>query len=398
MKGDELALNGGTPVRREYLPYGRHRIDQGDIAAVVAVLTSDWITCGPHVLEFEEAFAEAVGSKYAVTFSSGTAALHAAAFASGLSSGHEAITSPLTFCATANCVVYQGGRPKFADVETETLLIDPERIAELMSDRTRVILPVDYGGQPADLEPILKLAGEYGAIVIEDACHSLGARYRRQRVGSVSHMTVFSLHPVKHVTTGEGGMVTTNETRLVDRLRLFRNHGIDSDARSRNDVGDWYYEMVALGFNYRLSDIACALGLSQLARLTEIVTRREEIAARYNEALAQIAGVKLPMERSKGESAWHLYPIRLCLAEVRADRTEIVRALRAEGIGVSVHYLPVYLHPYYQHHLGYGRGICPVSEQAYAELISLPIFPSMTEKDIDDVIEAVAKVLAYYEK
>jgi dTDP-4-amino-4,6-dideoxygalactose transaminase len=339
-----------------------------------------------------------VGSKYAVTFSSGTAALHAAAFASGLTNEHEAITSPLTFCATANCVVYQGARPKFADVETGTLLIDPERISELMGDQTRVILPVDYAGQPADLDAILALAEDRGVIVIEDACHSLGARYRDRRVGSISHMTVFSLHPVKHVTSGEGGMVTTNERELAGRLRLFRNHGIDSDARSRNDVGEWYYEMVALGFNYRLSDIACALGLSQLARLTEIVTRREEIAARYNEALAQVVGVKLPMERSRGESSWHLYPIRLCLEEVRADRTEIVRALRAEGIGVSVHYLPVYLHPYYQHHLGYGRGICPVSEQAYEELISLPVFPSMMEKDVDDVIEAVAKVLAHYEK
>jgi UDP-4-amino-4,6-dideoxy-N-acetyl-beta-L-altrosamine transaminase len=398
MSANELALNGGTPVRQDVLPYGQHLIDQKDIAAVVDVLESARITCGPRVLEFEEAFADAVGSSYAVSFSSGTAALHAAAFAAKLSSEHEAITSPLTFCATANCVVYQGARPKFADVETGTLLIDPERIAELIGDRTRVILPVDYGGQPADLDVILKLAEECGAIVIEDACHSLGARYRGRRVGSLSHMTVFSLHPVKHVTSGEGGMVTTNQRELVDRLRIFRNHGIDSDARSRNQVGEWYYEMVALGFNYRLSDIACGLGLSQLARLPEMVTRRERIAARYSGALADVPGIRRPVERSKGESSWHLYPIRLCLGEVRAGRAEIVCALHAEGIGASVHYIPVYLHPYYQHHLHYGRGICPVSEQAYEELISLPIFPSMTERDVEDVIEAVIKVVMYYAK
>jgi UDP-4-amino-4,6-dideoxy-N-acetyl-beta-L-altrosamine transaminase len=396
MRADRLAIDGGTPVRCDVLPYGRHSIDEGDVQAVVSALRSEWITCGPRVHEFEEAFAEAVNATYAVSFSSGTAALHAAVFAAALEEGDEAITCPLTFCATANCVLYHGGHVRFADVQEATLLIDPEKVGELLSGSTRVILPVDYGGQPADLDAIMRLAEQRGIVVIEDACHSLGASYGGRHVGSVSHMTAFSLHPVKHVTTGEGGMVTTDQSELARRLRTFRNHGIDTDARSRNATGTWYYEMIALGFNYRLSDIASALGLSQLSRLPERVGRRRDIAARYGDALADVAGIRLPVERSSDESSWHLYPIRVRLEEMRADRAGIVRALYAEGIGASVHYIPVYLHPYYRQGLGYEKGICPVSEQAYEELISLPIFPGMAEQDVQDVIDAVVKVIGHY--
>jgi UDP-4-amino-4,6-dideoxy-N-acetyl-beta-L-altrosamine transaminase len=398
MRTDRLAIDGGAPVRCESLPYGRHSIDESDVQAVVSALRSEWITCGPWVHDFEEAFAEAVNATYAVSFSSGTAALHAAVFAAGLEEGDEAITCPLTFCATANCVLYHSGHVRFADIDEATLLIDPEKVEELLSGSTRVILPVDYGGQPADLDAIMRLAEKRGIVVIEDACHALGASYAGRRVGSVSHMTAFSLHPVKHVTAGEGGMVTTDQSELAQRLRTFRNHGIDTDARSRNATGTWYYEMIALGFNYRLSDIASALGRSQLSRLPEMVGRRRDIAASYDNALADVAGIRLPVERSSGESSWHLYPIRVRLAEVRADRAGIVRALHAEGIGASVHYIPVYLHPYYQRELGYGEGICPVSEQAYEELISLPIFPGMTDQDVEDVIDAVVKVMGHYAK
>ncbi|MEM4724963.1 MAG: aminotransferase class I/II-fold pyridoxal phosphate-dependent enzyme, partial [Candidatus Hadarchaeum sp.] len=256
-----LAIHGGRPVRKTLLPYGRQSIDEDDIQAVIEVLRSDWITTGPKVAEFEEAFAEYVGAKYAVSFSSGTAALHGAAFAAALGPGDEAIVTPMTFCATANCVLYQGAKPVFADVCPDTLNIDPEEVACKITPHTKVLLPVDYAGHPADLDPILELADRHRLAVIEDACHALGAEYKGRRVGGISHMTVFSFHPVKHITTGEGGMVTTNDAELARRLRIFRNHGIDSNARQRQAEGQWYYEMVELGYNYRLTDIGCALGL-----------------------------------------------------------------------------------------------------------------------------------------
>jgi perosamine synthetase len=279
-----LAIDGGIPVRKTMLPYGRQSISEDDIQAVVDVLRSDWLTTGPKVLEFEEALAARVGAKYAVSFSSGTAALHGAAFAAGLKPGDEAITSPLTFAATANCVLYQGARPVFADVSPDTLNLDPDRLAERITPNTRAILPVDYAGHPADLDPILALAERHGLTVIDDACHALGAEYKGRRAGSIAHMSVFSFHPVKHVATGEGGMVTTDRADLAENLRRFRNHGISSDARQRHASGQWHYEMVQLGFNYRLTDIACALGISQLKKLEANLARRREIAARYTAA------------------------------------------------------------------------------------------------------------------
>ena len=391
-----LAIHGGRPVRETLLPYGHQAIDEGDIRAVVEVLRSDWITTGPKVAEFEEALAEYVGARYAVSFSSGTAALHGAAFAAGLGPGDEAIATPITFCATANCVLYQGARPVFADVYPDTLNIDPDEVARQITPQTNAILPVDYAGHPADLDPILELADRHGLVVIEDACHALGAEYKGKRVGSISHMTVFSFHPVKHITTGEGGMVTTNDAELAHRLRIFRNHGIDRDARQRQAEGQWYYEMVLLGYNYRLTDIGCALGLSQLRRLDANLARRREIAARYTAAFQGISGVIPPAVRPDVNSAWHLYPIRLDLAKLRVDRAEIFRALRAEGLGVNVHYIPVHLHPYYRGQLGYRSGEYPVAEEAYERLISLPMFHGMTDQDVKDVIEAVGKVLRYY--
>src|SRR5580658_3635489 len=292
-----LAIDGGIPVRKTMLPYGRQSISEDDIQAVADVLRSSWLTTGPKVAEFEEAFAALVGAKHAVSFSSGTAALHGAAFAAGLKPGDEAITSPLTFAATANCVLYQGARPVFADVSPDTLNLDPDRMAERITPHTRAVLPVDYAGHPADLDPILALAERHGLTVIEDACHALGAEYKRRRAGSIAHMSVFSFHPVKHVATGEGGMVTTNRADLGESLRRFRNHGISSDARQRHAAGQWHYEMVLLGFNYRLSDVACALGISQLKKLEANLARRREIAARYSSAFRNIAGVIVPTVR-----------------------------------------------------------------------------------------------------
>jgi len=392
----ELAIHGGTPVRATLLPYGRQCVDEADIQSVVDVLRSDWLTTGPKVAEFEEAFAARVGAKHAVSFSSGTAALHAAAFAAGLKPGDEAITTPMTFAATANCVLYQGATPVFADVSRDTLNIDPLEITKKISPRTRAILPVDYAGHPADLKPIIDLARERGLAVIEDACHALGAECDGRQVGSIADMTVFSFHPVKHITTGEGGMVTTNNPQFAETLRRFRNHGISSDARQRQRAGQWHYEMVLLGFNYRLPDIVCALGIQQLKKLDANLARRREIATTYAKAFREIPGVIPPVDREYVNPAWHLYPIRLDLEKVRADRAEVFRALRAENIGVNVHYIPVHMHPYYRDRFGYKGGEFPVAEGAYERLISLPMFHSMTDQDVSDVVTAVRKVLAHF--
>lgn len=393
-----LAIHGGRPVRSTLLPYGRQGVDEADIQAVVDVLRSDWLTTGPKVSEFEEAFAEYVGAEFAVSFSSGTAALHGASFAAGLSSGDEAITSPLTFAATANCVLYQGSTPVFADVSGDTLSLDPSEIAEKITPKTRAILPVDYAGHPADLASILEIARMHNLTVIEDACHALGAEYNQRRVGGISDMTVFSFHPVKHVTTAEGGMVATNSAKFAETLRRFRNHGISTDARQRQNSGQWHYEMVLLGFNYRLPDVLCALGIQQLKKIEGNLTRRRQIAARYQAAFRDLRGITMPSVRASMNPAWHLYPIRLNLRELTADRGEIFRALRAENIGVNVHYIPVHLHPYYRDRFGLREGDFPIAEEAYSRLISLPMFHSMTDQDVADVISAVEKVMGCYQR
>jgi len=393
---EALAINGGTPVRSTFLPYGRQSIDESDIQAVVDVLRSDWLTTGPKVAEFEEAFASWIGAKYAVSFSSGTAALHGAAFAAGLKPGDEAITSPMTFAATANCVLYQGAMPVFADVSADTLNLDPEDCARRITPRTKVMLPVDYAGHPADLDVFAALAERHGLVVIEDACHALGAEYRRRRIGSISQMSVFSFHPVKHLTTGEGGMVTTDNSLFAETLRRFRNHGISSDSRQRQQDGEWFYEMVLLGFNYRLTDIACALGIEQLKRLESNLRRRREIAARYNAAFEEIPGITAPKVRQDVNPAWHLYPIRLELEHLLTGRREIFRALRAENIGVNVHYIPVHLHPYYRDRFGYKQGAYRTAEDSYERLISLPMFHGMSDPDVEDVIRAVNKVMTTF--
>ena len=393
-----LAINGGSPVRATFLPYGRQSVDEADIQAVVDVLRSDWLTTVPKVAEFEEAFAARVGAAHAVSFSSGTAALHAAAFAAGLKSGDEAITTPLTFAATANCVLYQGATPVFADIRGDTLTLDPEQVENKISPRTRAILPVDYAGHPVDLMPILEIARRHKLVVIEDACHALGAEYGGRPLGSIADMTVFSFHPVKHITTGEGGMVATNDAKFAETLRRFRNHGISSDARQRQSAGQWHYEMVLLGFNYRLPDIVCALGIQQLKRLDANLARRREIAAHYTAAFREIPAVIPPAVRPEANPAWHLYPIRLDLEKLTVDRAEVFRALRAENIGVNVHYIPVHLHPYYRERFGYKGGEFPVAEDAYGRLISLPMFHGMSDQDVDDAVQAVSKIAEHFRR
>jgi len=400
-KLETLAIHGGTPVREKLLPYGRQSLDDADVQAVVEVLKSDWLTTGPKVGEFEERFAAWVGARHAVSFSSGTAALHGAAFAAGLGPGDEAITTPMTFCATANCILYQGATPVFADVSPDTLNLDPREVAKKItsrtSSRTKAIIAVDYAGHPAALDELGGVAKAQGAILIEDACHALGAEFRGKRVGGIADMTVFSFHPVKHLTTGEGGMVATNDARLAETLRRFRNHGISSEARQRQESGQWFYEMVLLGFNYRLTDIACALGLSQLERLDANLVRRREIAAQYAEAFRDLNAIVVPAVREGVVPAWHLYPVRLKLEMLVVGRGEIFRALRAENIGVNVHYIPVPQHPYYRERFqSQSKEGYPVAEDAYERLISLPMFHSMTARDVEDAIHAVRKVLRHY--
>jgi perosamine synthetase len=396
MSDDRLAIDGGTPVRPTLLPYARQTVDASDERAVLDALRSDYLTTGPRVEAFEEAFAAQVGARHAVAFSNGTAALHAAAHVSGLGPGTDGVTTPLTFVATANCVRYVGATPVFADIRDDTMTLDMSAAETALTPRTRALLPVDYAGAPADLDEALALASRASLVVIEDASHSLGATYRGRRVGSIAHLTTFSLHAVKHITTGEGGVVTTGEPDLAERLRRFRNHGIDADARARAAQGSWFYDVVETGMNYRLSDIQCALGLSQLGRLAAMLARRRELAAAYAKRLAALAEVETPVVPPDRESAWHLYPIRLRLERLKADRGRIFAALRAENIGVNVHYVPVHLHSAYE---GPGaRGRFPRAESAYDRLVTLPLWPGMTDADLNDVVRAVERVMAAFQR
>ena len=392
----KLALDGGEPVRNRLLPYGRQTIEEDDIKAVSDVLRSDWLTTGPNIAAFERAFADYVGAPDAVAVSSGTAALHAAIYALGVSSGDEVIVPAMTFAASANCVVYQGGTPVFADVEADTLLLDPQQVEAKITPRTRAIVAVDYAGQPCEYAALRELTKRRGIALLSDACHAIGGTYNEQKVGTLADLNAFSLHPVKHFTTGEGGLVTTADAELARRLRVFRNHGITSDHRQRESAGSWFYEMVDLGFNYRLTDFQCALGMSQLRKLDGWVERRQQIAARYDRAFAETTAVRPLSVRAEVSHAYHLYVIRLNTERLRVDRARIFAALRAEGIGVNVHYIPVHLHPFYRHRFDTAPGLCPVAEAAYEQILSLPLFPQMTESDTDDVIRGVNKVVNHY--
>lgn len=393
--GEALAIFGGKPVRDTFLPYGKQWIDENDIAEVVQILKSDFITTGPTIEQFEMELSDYVGSKYAVAFSSGTAALHAACFAAGISGGDEVITSSLTFVASANCVLYMGGKPIFADVDANTYNICPASIDTLITERTKAIIPVDFTGQPANYDEIKRIVKEKGIAIIEDAAHALGATYKDNKIGAFSDMTMFSFHPVKHLTTGEGGVITTNNVVYYEKLKLFRNHGI---TRNKNQLEKqrkpWEYEMQCLGYNYRMTDIQAALGKSQLRKLNQFVDKRREYAWRYNEAFEKMEGITIQSQEIGCESSWHLYVIRL-KGELSKRRKEVFEALKAENIGVNVHYMPVHTQPYYQR-LGYKEGACPIAEKIYEELITLPLFPKMSHKDVEDVILGVKKVISHF--
>jgi UDP-4-amino-4,6-dideoxy-N-acetyl-beta-L-altrosamine transaminase len=387
------ALLGGTPVRARMLPYGRQHVDESDIQAVTEVLRGDWLTNGPTVVRFEEAFAAQVGARFAVALSSGTAALHAAAIVAGLGPDDEVILSPLTFLASANCLLYCGATPVFADIDPATLNLDPARVEAAVTSRTKAILPVHFAGLPCDMDRIRAIAQPRGLRIIEDAAHALGAEWNGRRIGSLGDLTTFSFHPVKHITTGEGGMVTTDDPHLAEKLRRFRNHGIERQVRDRQAT--WRQDMVTFGFNYRLTDIQSALGISQLRRLDDGLARREAIARQYQAAFASMVEL-LPAPTLAGtRHAWHIYPLRIEPDRLREDRETLFRALRAENIGVSVHYLPVHLHPFYRERFCTDRGLCPAAEEAADRLLTLPLFPQMTDGDVEDVVAAVRRVIRW---
>ena len=374
---------------RKMIPYGRQTIEEDDIQAVVDVLRSDYLTTGPKIAEFEKMVADYVGAKYAVAISNGTSALHAACFAAGIQPGDEVITTPLTFAASSNCVLYCGGTPVFADVDPKTYNIDPEDIRRKITDKTKAIIAVHLAGQPCDMDEIHKIAKEHDLIVIEDGAHALGSVYKGKKVGTLSDMTTFSFHPVKPITTGEGGMIVTDNEEFYQKMMLFRSHGItrDENLMTRNDE-PWFYQQLDLGYNYRITDIQCALGCSQMKKLDRFLALRKEIVARYNEAFADCENIVTPYQLPETESGWHLYIVQV----KNCDRRKVFEALREHGIAVNVHYIPVYLHPYYQEH-GYKDVHCRNAEEVYSHIISLPLYPTLTEEQQQYVIETLKYVI-----
>lgn len=396
---EKLAIFGGQPVRETPVFYGSQYIDDADIQAVVDVLKSPWLTCGPHINEVEKKLCEVTGAKYAVTVSNGTAALHLAAMAAGIGEGDEVIVSPITFAASSNCVLYCGGTPVFADIDPETYNISPASIEACITDKTKAIVAVDFTGQSIEHDKIAEICKKHGLILIEDAAHAIGTKYNERPIGSIADMTTFSFHPVKNVTAGEGGAITTNDEALYKHLLRLRAHGItrDMDVMVNKSDARWYNEQVELGYNYRLTDIQAGLLQSQLEKLPVFIARRKEISDRYNEAFSACPELIIQKEIPESDTARHLYILHLNKEKLNCDRREFFDALYAENICCQVHYLPVYMHSYYEK-LGYQKGIAPAAEDLYENIISLPLHYRLSDEDVESVITAVKKVIDYYRK
>lgn len=396
---EQLAINGGEPVRKSKLFYGHQYIDDADVQAVVEVLKSDYLTCGPKITELEQKLCEITGAKYAVVCSNGTAALHIACQAAGVGEQDEVITTPITFAASANCALYCGAKPVFADIDPNTYNISPKSVEEKIGERTKAVVAVDFTGQAVELEKLQNICKKNKLVLIEDGAHSIGTKYNGKAVGSIADMTTFSFHPVKTVTGGEGGAVLTNNEQYYKKLLLYRAHGItrDPELLERESHGSWYYEQIDLGMNYRMTDIQAALILSQLDKLSAFSKRRKEIVERYNQAFSEIPELFVQQEIPESDTTRHLYILRLKLETLTCSRREFFEAMAAEGICCNVHYIPVYYHPYYEK-MGYQKGLCPQAEKLYEEIMSLPLYYAMKDEDVEDVIHAVKKVVEYYRK
>lgn len=397
---ETLAIKGGHPVRASKIFYGRQWVDEDDVQSVANVLRSDYITCGPKVMELENKLAELTGAKYAVAVNSGTSALHCACIAAGIGPGDEVITTPITFAASANCAFYCGGTPVFADINPATYNIDPESIKAHITDKTKAVVAVDFTGQVVEAEAIRKICDEHHLIFIEDAAHSIGSTYNGKQVGALADMTTFSFHPVKTVTGGEGGAIITSKKDLYDKLVLAHTHGIthnEAQMEGAPHEGPWYYEQISLGYNYRLTDFQAALILSQLTKLDKFCARRKEIVGRYNEAFDEMPEIIVQKEIPESDTTRHLYLLRLNLDKLTCTRREFFDAMSAENVQCQIHYVPVYWFPYYQHH-GFTMGLCPNAEEVYKGIMSIPLYPKLTDQDVEDVIHAVKKIVEYYKK
>lgn len=397
---EELAMYGGSPVREKKIYYGRQCIDEKDIKAVESVLRSDYITCGPKVDELEERLCKVTHAKYAVAVSNGTAALHIACIAAGIGPGDEVITTPITFAASANCAVYCGATPVFADINPETYNIDPENIRAHITSKTKAVVAVDFTGQAVEVERIRAICNEFNLVFIEDAAHSIGTTYNGEPIGSLADMTCFSFHPVKTVTSGEGGAVTTNNKEYYDKLVLAHTHGITHEVEQmedKNHEGPWYYEMIQIGYNYRMTDFQAALLLSQLDKLKKFSDRRKEIVKKYDEAFSKLPQLFIQKTIPQSDTTRHLYIIQLKLDQLNCTRREFFDAMSAENVQCQIHYVPVYWFPFYQHK-GYQKGLCPKAEEMYKGIMSIPLYPALTDADVDNVIHAVTKIVEYYKK
>ena len=387
-----------TRVRTEFLPYALPDIGEEEIAEVVQTLKSGWITTGPKTKEFERRMGDYLGVKHAIAVSSCTAALHVALAAIGVGRGDEVITSPLTFCATANAVVHLGGRPVFADIGDD-LNIDPIEIERHITSRTKAIIPVHHSGQPCRMDEILACARAYNLPIIEDAAHAIGAVYHGRMIGTIGDVTAFSFYATKNMTTAEGGMIATDNDDLAEKMRLLSLHGISKDAWKRyTSEGSWYYEVLCAGFKYNMTDIQAALGIHQLAKLERFLQARSRYASQYDEVFGEMPEIQIPLVNPDVRHARHLYVIQLNLERMTIDRAEFIEALRAENIGTSVHFIPVHLHPYYRDQFGYRRGDYPNAERIYDRIISLPLYPKMTEEAMRDVIAAVQRIVSRYRR
>lgn len=396
---DKPAILGGEPVRKTKLYYGHQYIDDKDIEAVVNVLKSDYLTCGPKVTEMEKKLCELTGAKYACAVSNGTAALHVACQAIGIGEGDEVITTPITFAASSNCALYCGATPVFADIKEDTYNIDPESVLSKITDKTKAVVAVDFTGQAVELKRLREICDEHNLVLIEDGAHSIGTKYEGKNVGCIADLTTFSFHPVKTVTCGEGGAIMTNNEDYAKKLYLYRSHGItrEPDLLERESEGGWYYEQIGLGMNYRLTDIQAGLLISQLDKLSMFTKRRREIVEKYNAEFESIDGVFVQKEIPESETTRHLYILRLDLDKLNCTRREFFDAMAAENVCCNVHYIPVYRHPYYEK-LGYKKGLCPVAEKVYEGIMSLPLYYSLTDEDVEDVVKAVKKLINYYHK